>query len=110
MAPLLVTLAALGQWALLGDRTPFVLLLPAIMVVAWYGGVAPGLLATALGTMAAAYLYFEPKFSLRVDNAREIAALALFGFLGTAISVLCERLHRSERARRQAEERALPPR
>jgi PAS domain S-box-containing protein len=107
IALLLVTLAALGQWALLGARTPFVLLLPAIMVVAWYGGLGPGLLATALSTLVAAYLFFEPLFSLQVDNVREILALALFAFLGIAMSVLFERLKRSERARQQAEERAL---
>jgi two-component system sensor kinase FixL len=101
----LVTLAALVQWALLEARTPFVLLLPAIMAVAWYGGLGPGLLATAVGTLEAAYLFFEPRFSFRVIDPQEVFALALFGFLGTAISLLCERLMQSERARRQAEER-----
>ena len=107
IATLMASLAAMGQWVLLGDRAPFVLLLPAIMVVAWYGGLGPGLLATALGTLVVAYLFFEPRFSLRVDNVVEMFALVLFGLLGAAISVLCERLHRSERARRQAEESAL---
>jgi PAS domain S-box-containing protein len=103
----LVTLAALVQWALLGPRTPFVLVLPAIMAVAWYGGLGPGLLATALGTLEADYLFFESRFSFRIDDPTEMFALALFGFLGTAISLLCERLMQSERARRQAEGRAL---
>jgi PAS domain S-box-containing protein len=102
-----VTLAALIQWALLGDRTPFVLITPAIMTVAWYGGLGPGLLATVLGTLEAAYLFFEPRFSFRINDPTEVLALAVFGFLGTAISLLCERLMQSERARRQAEERAL---
>jgi PAS domain S-box-containing protein len=107
IVPPLVTLAVLVQWALVGTRAPFILLLPAIMAAAWYGGLGPGLLATALGTLEAAYLFFEPHFSLRIDNATETFSLTVFGFLGTAISVLCERLLRSERARRQAEEEAL---
>jgi PAS domain S-box-containing protein len=107
IAPLLVTLASLAQWALLGARTPFMLLFPAIMAVAWYGGLGPGLLATALGALEAAYLSFEPRFSFRVNDPTEMFALALFGCLGTAISLLCERLRQSERARRQAEERSL---
>lgn len=107
IAPLLVTLAALVQWALLGARTPFILLLPTIMAVAWYGGLGPGLLATAVGALEAAFLFFDPRLSLQVNNARALFALAVFGLLGTAISMLCERLQQSERARRQAEERAL---
>jgi PAS domain S-box-containing protein len=106
-APLIVTLAALVQLALLGVRTPFILLLPAIMAVAWYGGQGPGLLATAVGALEAAYLFFEPRFSIRVDDATELFSLVVFAFLGTAISILCDRLQRSERARRQAEEQAL---
>jgi PAS domain S-box-containing protein len=103
----MVTLAALLQWALLGVRTPYGLLLPAIMAVAWYGGLGPGLLATALGALEAAYLFFDPRFSLRVEDAAELFSLVVFGFLGTAISILCDRLQRSERARRQVEEEAL---
>jgi PAS domain S-box-containing protein len=106
-APLVATLAALSQWALLGSRTPFILLLPTIMAVAWYGGLGPGLLATAVGTLEAAYLFFEPHFSLRVNDVTEMFALAIFAFLGTTISMLCARLRQSERARRRAEERML---
>jgi PAS domain S-box-containing protein len=103
----LVALAALVQWGLLEARTPFILLLPTTMAVAWYGGLGPGLLATACGLLVAAFFFFEPRFSFRVDNAREVVALTVFGALGAAISVLCEWLQRSERARRQAEERTL---
>jgi PAS domain S-box-containing protein len=107
IAPLLVTLATLVQWALLGGRTPFVLILPAIMVVAWYGGLGPGLLATALGALEASYFFFEPRFSFGVSDSTELFAIAIFGVLGCSISLLCERLMQSEQARRQAEERAL---
>jgi PAS domain S-box-containing protein len=103
----LVTLAALVQWALFGARFPFVLLAPAVVAVAWYGGLGPGLLATALGMLVAAYFFLEPLFLFRVVNRTDVLALALFGFLGTAISLLGERLLRSERAQRQAEKRAL---
>jgi PAS domain S-box-containing protein len=107
IAPVAVTLAALVQWALLGPGAPFLLLLPAIMVIAWYGGLGPGLLATALGAVEVAYLFFEPRFSLRVEGTREMVALTVFVFVGTAITMLCERLRRSEQARRQAEEQVL---
>jgi PAS domain S-box-containing protein len=107
IAPLTVSLAALVQWFLLGERTPFLLLLPAIMAVAWYGGLGPGLLATCVGALLAAWFFFEPRFSLHIHDATEAFALIIFGLLGTAISMLCERLQQSERVRRQMEERAL---
>lgn len=107
IALILVSLAALVQWSLLGTRTPFILVLPTVMAVAWYGGLGPGLLATAVGILEVAYFFFDPPFSLRVESAREVFALAVFGFLGTSISMLIERLHQSERARRQAEARVL---
>jgi PAS domain S-box-containing protein len=106
-APLVVTLAALVQWALLGTRTPFILLVPAILAVAWYGGLGPGLLATAVGALEAASLFFDPRYSIRVDDPIELFSLVVFGSLGTAISMLCDRLQRSEQARRQTEEQAL---
>jgi PAS domain S-box-containing protein len=102
-----MTLAALAHWALLGATSHFLLLIPATTAVAWYGGLGPGLLATALGALEAAYFFFEPRFSFRIDDPTEVLALTLFGSLGAAISLFCERRLQSERAQRQAEERAL---
>src|SRR5713101_3638955 len=107
IVPPLVTLAALAQWVLLGPRAPFLMVLPAIIAVAWFGGLGPGLLATALGMLEVSYLFLEPRFSFRVGDPTEMFALVIFGFLGCSISLLCDRLIKSERARRQAEERAL---
>jgi PAS domain S-box-containing protein len=107
IVPFIVPLAALIQWLLLGDRTPFILLLPAIMAIARYGGLGPGLLATTVAALLAAYYFFEPRYSFVIHDATELFALIVFGFLGAAISMLCERLQQSERIRRQMEERAL---
>ena len=43
-----------------GDRLPFLTLYPAVLISAWYGGMGPGLLATALGACAASYLWLAP--------------------------------------------------
>jgi PAS domain S-box-containing protein len=102
-----VALAALVNWALLGPASPFLMLVPAVVGVAWYGGLGPGLLATALGTVVAAYFFFEPRFSFLIGDPTDLLSLALFGSLGALISLFSERLRQHERLRRQAEERAL---
>jgi PAS domain S-box-containing protein len=107
VAPLVVALAALVHWGLLGATSPFLLLIPAITVVAWCGGLGPGLVATALGALVGAYFFFEPRFSFRVDSPTEVLTVVLFGLLGTAISVLSEGGRRSERAKWQAQRQAL---
>jgi PAS domain S-box-containing protein len=107
VAPPAVTLAAVLQFVLIGDRAPFILILPTIMAVAWYGGRGPGLLATGIGALQSAYLFFDPPFSIRVDDPKKLFVLAVFGLMGTAISLLIERLQKTEHARRQAEGRLL---
>jgi PAS domain S-box-containing protein len=103
----LVALAALVHWALLGITPPFLLLVPAVVAVAWYGGLGPGVLATALGTLVAAYFFLEPRLAFRIDDPSDVLSLALFGSVGLLISLFSERLRQHERLRRQAEERAL---
>ena len=46
---------------LTAQDTPFLLILGAIMVGAWYGGLGPGLLATALSTLATDYFFLVPE-------------------------------------------------
>jgi PAS domain S-box-containing protein len=81
--------------------------MPTIMAVAWFGGRGPGLLATAVGVLEAAYLFFDPPFSLWVEDSKEVFILVVFGGMGTALTMLIERLQEAEHARRQAEERIL---
>jgi signal transduction histidine kinase/CheY-like chemotaxis protein len=70
----------LGTHALL---MPFVL---AVLVASWRGGDGPGLLATALSAIAAAYLFMEPVYSLAVSSPADRLQLALFALVGLLIS------------------------
>jgi len=57
---------------------PFVsLFLCAIMVAAWFGGFGPGLLATAVGSLAFDYYLVSPMNSLAVDP-KQLPRVALF--------------------------------
>lgn len=59
------------------EAAPVSLLLCAIMFTAWFGGVGPGLLATALSAVAFHY-YFQPPMHALVPKAAEIPRIAIF--------------------------------
>ena len=48
---------------LIEEQSPFLMLAVAVMVAAWFGGLGPGLLATALGALAADYFFLAPRGS-----------------------------------------------
>ncbi len=68
-----------------------------VIVAAWYGGLRPGLLATALGTLVGNYLFVPPNYSLVVESVAEAVALGLFVVCGVTISGLCEAMHVARR-------------
>ena len=56
---------------LLGDASPFLPFVLAVLLSAWHGGLKPGLLATALGAGIAVFLFTEPHYSFRITNDGE---------------------------------------
>src|SRR5215211_7495459 len=80
VAILAVGAAVLVKWLLdplTVQDTPFLLILGAIMVGAWYGGLGPGLLATGLSTLATDYFFLHPKVSFTTFGP-ELLDLAAF--------------------------------
>jgi K+-sensing histidine kinase KdpD len=59
---------------LFGGRYPYIVFFLAVMVAAWYGGLGPGLLATAL-TAFSALFFFQPPLDKNLQ-ARGVPALA----------------------------------
>src|SRR4028118_810707 len=57
-------------------QSPFLLLSAAVMVAAWFGGLGPGLLATALATAAGDYFFWSP-FGSFLGAGLEVLALGL---------------------------------
>jgi signal transduction histidine kinase len=84
----------------LAGISPFPLLLTAVMIGAWYGGLGPALLATALATLAVDYFYEVPLHSFEITRWDTVVKLGVFLLAGLLISALSENLRR---ARRQAE-------
>ncbi len=85
---------------LIAQQSPFLLLAGAVMVAAWFGGLGPGLLATALGAVVSDYYFLPPLGSFTLPGVAFLPLL-LFVLQGALISLLAEAL-RSARRRAEA--------
>ncbi len=91
-----IAVAAFVRWLLgpmFGDRLPFLPFFIAVAITAWYGGLRPALLASALGLVAAIAFFFPGPsgFSLRQllqsqadEWLRYLAVTATFAIFGEA--------------------------
>ncbi|MBD2774002.1 ATP-binding protein [Iningainema tapete] len=79
--------------------TIYPLFLGAVMISSWYGGIGPGLLATVLSTLACAFLFLPPLYSLTF-NLPSLVGLIQFVLVALLINSLNAALRY---ARRQAE-------
>lgn len=75
-------------------QSPFSLLLPAVLVSAWYGGARAGLFATVAGGIATVYVFVVPPHFV-LHDASDAVAFLLFLMEGIVLSILCEVLHRA---------------
>ena len=96
-----VTLGAkLFLGSLVGRDAPFLLFFAPVVVSAWYGGVGPGLLATALAALLSDYFFIAPVRSIFVGEPDAVLRIAAFAVEGTFVTIVGASLRR---ARRRAE-------
>jgi PAS domain S-box-containing protein len=87
-------LAALFQrglaplWA---EDLPALLFYPAVVLSAGYGGLGPGLVATALSGLTISYYWLPPRYSFAVSDLSDLLGLVIFLAVGLLISVINER-------------------
>lgn len=101
----MVALAVVLTWALwpVMDRNPLLFFLVAVAISAWYGGLGPGLTATA-GAVAALYaILLEPEHGLLLDGYNA-SRLGLFAFACVLLGWFSERRRSAERARNQVDQ------
>lgn len=69
-------------------RATFALFYAAVAVAAWYGGIGPGLLATALAVLASNYFFLPPFYTFRFDlpGLVQLTTLALVALLTTLMA------------------------
>src|SRR5918912_744875 len=86
----------------LASRMPFAFFFAAVMLSAWYGGLGPALLSTALSAVASAYFFLPPGYSLEL-GLTQIIQLGLFLVVALFISSLTAARARAEEAVRENE-------
>lgn len=77
------------------------LLLAAVVIAAWFGGMGPGLVASALATLAVDY-YFTPPFHTLEPGIEQVPRLLVFGVLGVLSAWGSTSRKNAERALRDA--------
>jgi PAS domain S-box-containing protein len=74
------------------DRPLFVLFVFPIVLSAYYGGIGPGLLATALAAIGIDVFVLEPSYSIWIERPVDFAQLLFLLLLGVLVSMLFEEL------------------
>ena len=82
---------------MLGERDRVLLFTLAITLSALNGGIGPGLLATALSLILAAFAIFEPGGLLALAETANLLTLGLFALVGVSISAMSAALHNTRR-------------
>lgn len=80
--------------------TPTPLFFAAVMVSAWYGGLGPGIIATALSTLAIHYFLIEPIYHLSIPTVGTFVRLSVF----VMAAILINSLNEAQRVARQRTE------
>ena len=103
-----VLVMAVVRWLLgplLGAQLPFTTLVIAVLVVAWYGGLGPALLATGLSAFLGMFLFIPPTYSLHFIGGMEVVRVLFFTLTGAIAAMLGEsRLRAQARAEASAVE------
>ncbi|MDB5809928.1 MAG: domain S-box [Betaproteobacteria bacterium] len=97
VAVLAVLAAFTIRYAIYGDfqnRLVFTFFVPAAVVAVWYGGVGPGIVATALGLLLGDYFFMMSRKALWPLGNREALAVGVYIVTTLLCVLLCERLHR----------------
>jgi PAS domain S-box-containing protein len=85
----------------LGPLAPFITFFPAVIFSAWFGGLGPGLLATALSVALTNYFFIAPVHTFKIDISSDAANLVRFIIGSVLVALLMDALYK---ARRRAEE------
>src|SRR5689334_6981307 len=86
----IVAFIRLAVSSVAGNFAPLIPFVAAVVMSASYGGLKPGLLATALSALAADYLFIPTHHSLDVETLNAGVALGVFAVTGILISIACE--------------------
>ncbi len=95
---------ALGDTAS-GNHPALPMLLVPIVLCAWLGGLGPGLAATVLATLGAAYFLLAPIHTFGITDYANRLAWISFSLTGVLVSVVSEVMHRARRRAQDSQQR-----
>jgi PAS domain S-box-containing protein len=103
IALLSVALATLVTWLLRSviSETILIFYFGTVIFVGWFGGLGPGLLATALSLAVAQYFFIEPVHSLVPSDPSDLIPMVLFGVFAAMSATFSEQLRMSRQSERQ---------
>ena len=87
------------------QRVIFVLFWPAVIATAWFGGIGPAILASALSVLLVDYFIVEPRGSLSPTSADDLIPFAVFLLASIAVAVLTSSARAAQRAASEAASR-----
>lgn len=90
LASLLALLLRFLLAPILKENAPLLVFIIPVMLSAWYGGLKPGLLATALSALIGCYFFVQPLFSLDMNGVANGVRIGIFLSEGVLISWLSE--------------------
>ncbi|MGC3975623.1 MAG: PAS domain-containing protein [Nitrospira sp.] len=108
IAVLVVVLATLLRIALrpiIPIGFPFLTFFLAVMLAAWRGGLGPGLVASVLSTLAADLFLIEPVYEFHLAAGHYGVSLGVFVVEALSITMLTDRMKRTQRTLRENEAR-----
>jgi PAS domain S-box-containing protein len=97
--PLVAFIIARAFWP---EGSPWTLFYPAMVISAWSGGLAAGVVSTAISAAFAFFLVSRPEHILLKGEPVEAASALLFVAVGIAVSMLHERVRRATSATERA--------
>ena len=80
---------------LVGVRLPYITLFPTLFVVAWYCGFGPTILFAIVGSVAAPFLFFLPRFTFKAGAPVEVIGTLLFLVTGIGAGIIGEARRRA---------------
>ena len=107
VATVAATLLRAALTPLVGESgVPFITYFPAVLFVAWYGGIWPASLCILLSGLAGDYYFLAPLHSMLLPNIGDQVTLLLFVLIGLGIALLGDSQRRAlYRAKTETEHR-----
>jgi PAS domain S-box-containing protein len=84
---------------------PFIVMVSAVALSAWYAGFGPALFSAALSIVLIDFFVLEPRFSLGLATTRDYVRIGEFFFVSLLVAQLARQRFRAERAERDVRQR-----